>query len=172
MAEQQHLLPPVTLNDNFYDLFGRKKEELNESERRHRWAAWLRLVRRKDRDCADYWRTVEACVERGKCRHLRGTWCELQGLPASVNPILSRRLMFIGMACMGMGYEPEGEAMSEEPAETPDLFNEMLEANREALQALENWTKRSCMNPAEDPCPCTLCKLRRVIAKAEGSADQ
>jgi len=52
---------------------------------------------------------------------------------------------------------------------------ELLEACKEALEALHNlmpderMKKANCWNPSEyEKCSCTSCKLKRVIAKAEG----
>jgi hypothetical protein len=64
---------------------------------RARWAVWLRLARRKDREQAVMWARGHECHN---CAHRRGGWCVQIGLPCTVNPILTVRHGMIGMACI------------------------------------------------------------------------
>lgn len=74
------------------------------SERRARWATWLRAARAAGAgDQAREWADGRECC--GDCAHRRGGWCALQGLPCSVNPVLTIRHNMPGMACMGMGRQ-------------------------------------------------------------------
>jgi len=99
----------ISLDSSFEDLLGYASRAMSECERRQRWARWLRLARQTDPDCAAMWESDEGCVERGRCQHLRGrAWCANMGLPATVNPRLSFGMGMIGMACMGMSYNPQG----------------------------------------------------------------
>ncbi|CAM4006078.1 hypothetical protein [Ectopseudomonas alcaliphila] len=102
MRQPTLLLPPVTLSIRFADLLGDKMLTIPAAERRSRWADWLRLSRTTGRAGARYWSDNSQC--RG-CKHLRGTWCQLQELPCTVNPILTYRTGEVGMACMGAGRE-------------------------------------------------------------------
>jgi len=92
----------VTLTSKWPDIFPKGTKP---TERRSRWAAWLRLARAADaRDAASNWNDGAEC---DGCAHRRGGWCCLQGLPCSVNPILTMRHNLPGMACMGMGRTPK-----------------------------------------------------------------
>ena len=72
---------------------------------REAWAQWLEIAREENEQAHDMWTTPEACAG---CKHLGGpTWCELQDLPATYNPMLTPRTGMIGMACMGAGYTGE-----------------------------------------------------------------
>jgi hypothetical protein len=100
---------PVSLDDSFETILGCGSVEFDEALRRQRWARWLRLAwnRKRSRDAARYWRDASACIG---CRHLRGSWCGLMGLPCTVNPYVSFRAGVIGMACMGTGKDPRDTA--------------------------------------------------------------
>ncbi|WP_157190004.1 hypothetical protein [Leptospira kirschneri] len=52
----------------------------------------------------EVWSNAEGCEG---CVHLdlAEAWCNLQGLPCAVNPILSFQHAIPGMACMGAGYD-------------------------------------------------------------------
>ena len=93
MAGAPVVLPPVTLRISFEDLLGQDCKAMPEATRRERWNAWKAL----DAEAAEWWEPSECAG----CRHLMGDWCDLMGLPASVNPILSFRAGMIGIACMG-----------------------------------------------------------------------
>jgi hypothetical protein len=92
------------LNAAFEDILGKTSATFPESVRRKRWAAWLRAARRAGsggREMAKLWLAHEC----HGCKHQNGAWCDLQGLPCTVNPVLSFRGGMIGMACMGAGFE-------------------------------------------------------------------
>ncbi|WP_088258652.1 hypothetical protein [Fimbriiglobus ruber] len=92
------------LNASFEDILGKNSTTFTESVRRNRWAEWLRAARREGpegRKVAKLWLAHE-CY---RCEHRNGGWCDLQGLPCTVNPVLSFRGGMIGMACMGAGFE-------------------------------------------------------------------
>lgn len=95
------MLPPdVRLGSSFEEILGKNGGIYQEAERKERWEAWKVLCRRKDPGAVEYWEDDSACQG---CIHLESGWCGLQGLPATVNPVLSFRMGTIGMACMGMG---------------------------------------------------------------------
>jgi hypothetical protein len=107
MNIQLPLLPQVKLQSAFVDILGTGESFMPEQIRRQRWAQWLKQARRAgESELAKDWTSPEACIDedRGKCVHLRGKWCALSSLPASVNPILSFRHGLVGMACMGIGF--------------------------------------------------------------------
>lgn len=91
---------PVNLRSEWADLL---PEVATPSTRRGRWAQWLRLARAAGAgNQARDWVTDHEC---GDCMHRRGGWCQRQGLPCTVNPVLTMRAGMPGMACMGMGRE-------------------------------------------------------------------
>lgn len=99
---QLELMSPVNLAIRFEDLF---VQSAPEQQRRDRWAQWLRTARangEEGRYVVAVWMDYSECHG---CTHKRGGWCSLQGLPCTVNPILSFRHGVPGMACMGLGYE-------------------------------------------------------------------
>jgi hypothetical protein len=99
------------LNASFEVILGRNSGMFSEAERRKRWAAWLRAARRdgtEGRDVARAWTSHEC----HGCKHRKGAWCDLQGLPCTVNPVLSFRCGMVGMACMGAGRDEKGPAES------------------------------------------------------------
>lgn len=100
------VLPPVSLRISFEDLLGRDCNAMPEATRRERWEAWKAL----DAEAAEWWEASEC----EGCRYLLGDWCDLMGLPASVNPVTSFRAGMIGMACMGMGRENARNHVSSE----------------------------------------------------------
>lgn len=106
MHQPTLLLPLVTLEISFADLLGDKALDVPAHERRIRWAQRLRLSRAagSERAAGRYWTDSREC---SGCKHRRGTWCQLQQLPCTVNPILSYRHGAAGMACMGAGREPQ-----------------------------------------------------------------
>lgn len=89
----------VTKEISFIDLFGINEAAMSDEVRRRRWIKWKAMA---GPQAAQWWTRDNACIG---CKHLDGQWCTLQGLPASVNPILSFREGLPGMACMGAGYE-------------------------------------------------------------------
>ena len=92
----------ITLRSPWPDLLPRNASE---TERRQRWATWLRLARSSGRqELARSWGgKQERCSD---CLHSRGGWCCAQALPCSVNPILTMRHSMPGMACCGAGFAP------------------------------------------------------------------
>lgn len=90
---------PVSLELSWYELLGKGSAAIPEAERRQRWEQWLSLAPEEGRE---YWTDTEGCEG---CVHLDGSWCNLQGLPATVNPYLTMKHGGgVGMACMGMGW--------------------------------------------------------------------
>lgn len=98
--QMRFFLPEVSLEISFEDLLGINCREITEKDRRNRWAAWLILARADKQDGARYWCDKSECIG---CKSLHGSWCKLQGLPCTVNPILTFKHGMIGMACMGAG---------------------------------------------------------------------
>jgi hypothetical protein len=98
--------PENTTNLAWKDLF---RPEMSPEKRRQRWDRWrAEATKRGDANIVERWETAEAC---DGCKHLDGCWCDLQGLPCTVNPILTFRHGMIGMACMGAGYESNETAL-------------------------------------------------------------
>lgn len=122
MPESQlPLLPEVTLDMSFEDIFERRRVHLPDSLRRQRWETWKRLCaedgRRHEVSLAvlDIWTDCDGCHGDtpwdGPCRHLDGDWCTSEGLPAAVNPVISFRSGMPGMACIGLGYTPRSHLL-------------------------------------------------------------
>ncbi len=69
--------------------------------RRQRWEKWKKAAITLDPEQGqrgvEYWQRHEC----GPCDQVDGDWCKLQGLPCTVNPILTFNYGYIGMACMG-----------------------------------------------------------------------
>lgn len=110
MPEQSTLFgeSPVTLETRWHDLLGDSDADMTETQRRDRWAGWLRLAKHHDADTARYWASADGCRsdDGARCCHLKGrAWCGLMALPCTVNPVLTMRHGMIGMACMGAGFE-------------------------------------------------------------------
>lgn len=94
------------LNASFPQILGQNDSAFTEGVRRQRWAAWLRVARRsgsRGREMARYWQSHEC----NGCKHRKGAWCSLAGLPCTVNPFLTFGTGMIGFACMGTGYEEQ-----------------------------------------------------------------
>ncbi|HSH72374.1 MAG TPA: hypothetical protein VK974_04875 [Methylophilaceae bacterium] len=94
----------TSVNSSFADILGNKKDVFDEATRRKRWASFLKAARANGaagRECAKHWVTHECAG----CKHKKGAWCVSEGLPCTVNPILSFRHGVSGMACMGAGWE-------------------------------------------------------------------
>ena len=95
---------PIRPDSSFESILGKNGGEYPEPTRRKRWAEWLRAARKdgqRGRQIARDWQAHEC----HGCKHRNGAWCDLEGLPCTVNPILSFRSGMVGMACMGMGWE-------------------------------------------------------------------
>lgn len=90
---------------SFEAILGKDASVFTDEERRHRWREWQECSKSKHHQwVVEYWSGHEGC---GRCVHLdkQNSWCTLQGLPCSVNPILSFKYGMLGMACMGAGKE-------------------------------------------------------------------
>ena len=92
---------PVTLKMSFEDMFGKKGSDMPEQLRKQRWQEWKNLPNH-NQAILESWEPCEPCYD---CKHKIDDWCDLSGLPCSVNPMLSFRTGMIGLACMGMGFE-------------------------------------------------------------------
>lgn len=97
------------IKDSFEKILGKNNAEYSEEERKQRWNKWKELaIKNGDPDLVESWEDQSACES---CIHLNKneSWCNLQGLPCTVNPILSFRMGMIGMACMGAGKQTSGQ---------------------------------------------------------------
>jgi hypothetical protein len=96
----------VRLESRFKELFGSVRSEMTEEQRRSRWEEWKQLCERQPdgKEVVDYWTNSEETCSG--CKHQDRDWCKQVGLPCTVNPILTFKEGIIGMACMGVGYEP------------------------------------------------------------------
>lgn len=104
MEKQYRLLmPQVTLDMSFEDILGLSSAEITEPERKQRWVEWLEIAAKEEYRMDELWSDTTECIG---CKHLNEIWCDLAGLPCTVNPILSFQHALIGMACMGAGREP------------------------------------------------------------------
>lgn len=98
----------VTLKSSWYEILGEKREDYSEAVRKKRWITWKKLaIENGDSDLVDNWTDTSSCRD---CIHRDNDWCMLEGLPVTVNPILTMKFAEKGMACKGVGYEaPETE---------------------------------------------------------------
>jgi hypothetical protein len=95
---------PIKLKTTWEELFSK---EIPAEERRSRWEIWKQMaLKAGDQEMVDYWMDAEGCAG---CLNQEKDWCQLQGLPCSINSILTFRLGMIGMACMGAGYDDGGK---------------------------------------------------------------
>lgn len=85
---------------SFEQILGKSPEDIEPQERLRRWKKQMSF----SRSIKQYWSDTSEC---NGCIHLnkKEAWCELQGLPCCVNPILTYSSGMIGMACMGIGKE-------------------------------------------------------------------
>jgi hypothetical protein len=90
----------ISKYDSFEQVLGKKPEDYTEDERKRRWNKQMSF----SKSVRELWSDTTEC---NGCIHLdkKGSWCNLQGLPCCVNPILTFRQGMIGMACMGTGKE-------------------------------------------------------------------
>jgi hypothetical protein len=98
----------VTLRSTFEELFGHNSTEKTEEERKANWAEWKRIaIAHGDKDQVDGWSDISGCYhDDRKCIHLsHDGWCDLAGLPCTVNPYLSFNYGMVGMACIGCGFD-------------------------------------------------------------------
>jgi hypothetical protein len=106
----------IDLHSSFEMIFGKNAQEYTEDERKHRWEQWkaISLKEENGKEVVGAWMDIGACQG---CDHLRHkAWCNLYGLPCTVNPVLSFHSGMIGMACMGTGHTGEDHD-SERPLE-------------------------------------------------------
>lgn len=102
-------MKPVTLKSRWFEILGNKQDDMPDDIRRERWEQWKSLAIKKggsSKEMAEYWTDTSACHG---CIHKEGDWCRLQQLPCTVNSVLTFKENIIGMACMGDGYETEGQ---------------------------------------------------------------
>ncbi|EJP13101.1 hypothetical protein [Leptospira interrogans] len=93
----------ITLRSSFEFILGKKREDFSDEVKQERWNYWKSLALKNKHRLVEVWSNVEGCIG---CIHLdkENAWCNLQGLPCTVNPILSFQNAIPGMACMGAGY--------------------------------------------------------------------
>ena len=97
------LLTPVELHSDWSQILGDKRNEMPENIRRDRWEQWKTLAHNDgSAEAVEYWTDTSECHD---CKYRDIDWCQLQGLPCTVNPILTFNEGLIGMACMGLGKE-------------------------------------------------------------------
>ncbi len=85
---------------SFEQILGKDQNEYILSERQRRWD---KAMSKMDKETKEAWEDTSVCHA---CKHLsEDGWCELHGLPCTVNPVLSFSLGIPGMACMGLGFE-------------------------------------------------------------------
>ncbi len=91
----------ITLKSRWDELF---QKEMSEEQRKSNWDAWKKSALKNGKsDMVKYW--CNNNIECEGCKYRNKDWCELQGLPCSVNPILTIQHGMLGMACMGCGYD-------------------------------------------------------------------
>ena len=79
----------ICLYSSFFQILGKRKE---------RWRRMMSF----DKNMSKYWSDTSECTG---CVYLneKESWCDLQGLPCTYNPILTPSTSMIGMACCGIG---------------------------------------------------------------------
>lgn len=106
-------LEQMSKHNRWWEILGNNPNDFTTEERRERWERWKQLAADDEagRAMVDYWakdNVDEACAG---CKHRDKDWCNLQGLPCNVNPVLTIKDGIIGMACMGAGYESDQPAV-------------------------------------------------------------
>lgn len=99
----------VKLKSSFEEILGKNADFYSEDVRKDRWGKWKALALKKgDKELVEVWTNIEACHD---CYHIneKEAWCNLQGLPCTVNPILSFQMGIVGMACMGAAHTKKGQ---------------------------------------------------------------
>lgn len=93
---------PVGKGISWADLFGQTGSVFTAEERKERWEQWKNIAAqdKQGREMIEYWSDCKEACEG--CRYLQNEWCEHSALPAKFNPVLAT----IGMACLGVGYDP------------------------------------------------------------------
>src|SRR5688572_14624339 len=95
----------IKFDSSFETILGKTAEEYPTTVRIERWNEWQQAaIKAKKKHLIETWLDTSGCRN---CIHLDkgNAWCNFQGLPCTVNPILSFRMGMVGMACMGLGYE-------------------------------------------------------------------
>ena len=89
-------LDDITKYNSFEQILGRSPNDYTADERKLRWYKAMSF----SEDVRKYWSDISACQG---CIYLsvKESWCNLQGLPCTVNPILTFQNGDLGMACMG-----------------------------------------------------------------------
>ena len=98
----------VKLKTSWYELFGETDSDYSESERQKRWEIWKKLAENEGEIEVINWWTEDDGACRG-CIHKNGDWCNLMGLPITINPYLTMKHGRLGMACMGAGKVQEAQ---------------------------------------------------------------
>jgi len=102
-SKQQIPLLPVELTSRWFQILGNNRKEIIDDIRRERWEQWKKLALEDGgNETVDFWTDTTAC---NGCTNLDGDWCNLQGLPCTVNPLLTFSRNMIGMACGGSGRD-------------------------------------------------------------------
>jgi hypothetical protein len=97
----------ISFKSSFKEILGENSETFTEDQRKSRWEQWKNIaIAEGGKELVEAWTNSEACEG---CIHLKDKWCESQGLPCTVNPILSFNDGVIGMACMGSGKEENNQ---------------------------------------------------------------
>lgn len=100
-------MKPITLTIRWHEMFGKQPADIPEKTRRQRWEEWKQLAADAgDQEMVDYWSKDNIDETCAGCINKDGDWCRWSGLPCNVNPILTFNDGIIGMACLGMGYQP------------------------------------------------------------------
>lgn len=86
----------ICLYNSFAQILGKKPEDYSEDQRKLRWNKIMSLNSKMKR----HWSDTSSC---SGCIHLdnKEAWCNLQGMPCTVNPLLTYNTGMIGMACFG-----------------------------------------------------------------------
>ncbi|WP_235594105.1 hypothetical protein [Leptospira interrogans] len=94
----------ITLRSSFQSILGKRREDYSDEVRQERWNYWKSLALKNEPRLLEIWSNVEDCIG---CIHLdkKNAWCNLRGLPCTVNPIRTFQNALPGMACMGVYYE-------------------------------------------------------------------
>lgn len=99
----------ITLKSSFEEILGIDATVYTEDIRKERWDQWkAAAIKARKKHVVESWMDVTACHG---CIHLdkQNAWCNLMGLPCTVNPILSFRMGMTGMACMGLHHEENNQ---------------------------------------------------------------
>ena len=94
-------LKRVKAESTWWELFGRKEDEISRALRRKRWEKWKSLNIEKDKKLVSRWTKTTKC--KG-CEFISEDWCILQGLPCTVDPRITFSTGKVGMACRGVIY--------------------------------------------------------------------